>query len=211
VYADLLAMIRKTGKRWYVITTNADHQFVRAGFDEKKVLTPQGNYAYFQCGGANPRSMQTESNSFLGAKPCTRDIWENRALLEKMVKNMDRVRLAVRTEDLPGCPRCGELAVMNLRGGEHFVEEPYMKKWPEYEAFVRSTAGERLVLIEMGVGFNTPGIIRYPFEHIARENPRAVLVRMNRDRPEVPADLGARGISLGGDLARHLAYLSEHA
>jgi NAD-dependent SIR2 family protein deacetylase len=185
VYTGLLAMIKN--KNYFVITTNVDGQFFKAGFEPASLFHPQGDYALFQC-----------------RRPCSDELYDNQSMVGKMLASIDRRSWLIRPADVPRCPRCGDYMVRNLRIDESFVEKPHMAAEPRYIDFINSSTAGRLLLLELGVGFNTPGVIRWPFEEFVQKHPSATLVRVNRDHPEYPAELANRVISLDNDIAEVL-------
>ncbi len=148
-------------KTYFIISSNVDGQFVKAGFPEDKLFEPQGRYSLFQC-----------------STPCRQEVFDNRKMLETMMSNMPSP-LAIREEDVPYCPYCGNLLMPNLRFDEHFVETPHLRNKAAYLSFIEKYQKKKLVLLELGVGFNSPGVIRYPFEHMAHIFKNACLVRVN--------------------------------
>lgn len=158
-YRRLFSLMR--GKAYYIISTNVDGQFARAGFPEDKRFEPQGSYALFQC-----------------SKPCREEVFENRELVERMQANMPSP-FAVRAQDIPRCPHCGDLLMPNLRSDGRFVEAPHMKNHASYASFIEEHKNSNMVLLELGVGLNSPGVIRYPFERIVHAFDNARLVRIN--------------------------------
>lgn len=194
VYLDLLDLVR--GKNYYVISTNVDRQFHKAGFDPERLFTPQGDYGMFQC-----------------SVPCRKELVPNEEIVRGMVARMDADKLRVRTEDLPVCPWCGAKMAVNLRMDNSFVEDPWMKAGKSYTAFVKEaaeSAGEFL-LLEFGVGFNTPSIIRFPFEYYAGTYDNCFLARFNLDSPDLPPALEGRSASVKGDIGALMSSLREIA
>jgi len=182
-YLDLRHLI--DGKPHFVITTNVDGQFVKAGFDSDRIFTPQGDYGMFQC-----------------SIPCRNVLYENRDIVQQMIIHTNEENLLIREEDIPYCPNCGNFLERNLRIDEKFVQEPYMDKQVDYVNFINSSAGRKLLILELGVGFNTPGIIRWPFEQIVSRHPNATLIRMNIKNTEVPEEIKRKSIPLHGDIAQ---------
>ena len=161
LYKALLKLVE--GKDYFVITTNVDGQFEKAGFDTGRIFATQGDYAYLQ-----PESGYPEK------------LYYDEALVKEMVARTTQCRIP--SQLVPHCPETGELLTPNLRVDENFVEDEH---WHEqaaaYSRFLDKAQGMRLVLLEMGVGFNTPTIIRYPFEQMAMEWSNSLLVRFNRN------------------------------
>jgi len=182
-YLDLHLLVRE--KSHFVITTNVDGQFKKAGFDPHRMFTPQGDYAKFQC-----------------ARPCRNVLYDNLEMVQRMLANLDDSKLRVREEDVPRCPNCGDYLERNLRRDARFVEEPWMEKQGDFADFVNHSTGGRLVLLELGVGFNTPSVIRWPFERITAQHPQATLIRINLDDARVPGKIAAKSIGFQADIAQ---------
>ena len=189
VYRDLLALVE--GKDYFVLTTNVDHCFQKAGFDKKRLFYTQGDYGLFQC-----------------SKPCCQETFDNEAVIREMVARQRNMR--VPEELVPVCPRCGRPMTVNLRADDRFVED---EGWHEaagrYGAFLRAHAKGRVLYWELGVGYNTPGIIKYPFWRMTAENPDAVYVCMNRSRAAAPGQIARRSVCVGGDIKRALEALGD--
>ncbi|HWN95330.1 MAG TPA: NAD-dependent protein deacetylase, SIR2 family [Methylomirabilota bacterium] len=183
VYLNLRHLVAK--KEHFVISTNVDGQFQKAGFDPQLLFTPQGDYGQFQCD-----------------QPCCDALFDNRSRVEQMNVHLDPHELKVREEDIPRCPRCGSFLERNLRRDEHFLEAPHMKKRPAYEQFLNRSQDGKLVLLELGVGFNTPSIIRWPFERITARLSNASLIRMNLTDVEFPPAVAEKSIGFPTDCAR---------
>jgi NAD-dependent SIR2 family protein deacetylase len=179
-YQDLRGIVGD--KEHFICSTNVDGQLEKAGFDKANIFAPQGDYALFQC-----------------EKPCSQDVYNNRAMVDAMLENI-LSPLEVRQEDIPRCPRCGRFLIPNLRCDYRFVEKPHLHNMKSYEAFIKDSQHKRLVLLELGVGFNTPVIIRYPFERIAESYPSAILVRINDRAAGVPREIEDRAMRIQGDL-----------
>jgi NAD-dependent SIR2 family protein deacetylase len=175
-YLNLSRLV--AGKPYFVITTNVDAQFAKAGFSSDRLFTPQGDYGRFQC-----------------AEPCGDTLHDNRDLVQTLITQMDDTRVLVRESDIPRCPDCGDYLERNLRRDRHFVESSHMERQPAYADFINRSCAGRLVLLELGVGFNTPGIIRWPFEAITARHPHASLLRVNVDAIPLPAEIQHRSIA----------------
>lgn len=150
---------------YFVVTTNVDHQFQLAGFDKKRLFYTQGDYGLFQC-----------------CVPCHNKTYDNKELILEMVDRQKDCKIP--TELIPKCPVCGRDMEMNLRSDDKFVQD---EGWYEhaklYQEFLDGSKGKNLVLIEIGVGYNTPAIIKYPFEMMTYKNKNTHLIRINRDYP----------------------------
>lgn len=190
LYLDLHRLV--SNKSHFVITTNVDGQFRKAGFDPHRTFTPQGDYGKFQC-----------------AKPCRNILYDNLEMVQRMLANLDNSKLHAREEDIPRCPNCGGYLERNLRRDGRFVEESHMEKQSDYADFVNRSTGGRLVLLELGVGFNTPVIIRWPFERITAQHPRATLIRINLEDARVPGKIAAKSIAFQLDIAKVMQALVD--
>ncbi|MCM3651379.1 Sir2 silent information regulator family NAD-dependent deacetylase [Metabacillus litoralis] len=164
LYMDLFNLVKD--KKYFVISTNVESQFVKAGFPSEKVFEIQGNYGYHQC-----------------AKGCHDKLYDNELLVKEMVEKT--VDCKIPSELVPKCPVCGGEMDPNLRINHYFVQD---ERWYElnksYNDFLQDSEGKKIIYIELGVGFNTPGIIRYPFEKMTYYNKNARLIRLNKDHPE---------------------------
>lgn len=158
-YSDLLSLLN--GKDYFVITTNVDHQFQRAGFDKKRLFYTQGDYGLWQCSAA-----------------CHNKTYDNEETVRKMV-DMQR-DMKIPAELVPKCPVCGAPMTMNLRCDELFVQdEGWYAAANRYEEFLRRHDGLHILFLELGVGMNTPVIIKFPFWRMTAENPKAVYCTVN--------------------------------
>ena len=188
-YQQLLKMVE--GKPYFVITTNVDAQFYRAGFDPMRIWAVQGDYGKLQC-----------------SRACHDTLYDNHDLIMEMSEKQKDCRIP--SELVPRCPRCGEPMETNLRKDEYFVQdEQWYAERGRYMDFLEENKRKKVVFLELGVGFNTPTIIRFPFEQMAVNWPEATLVRIGRSRADVPARLGDKGISLGGGIRPALDAICE--
>ena len=182
LYTKLYDIVK--GKEYFVLTTNVDHQFYKAGFDEKRIFATQGDYGKIQC-----------------QKACHPKTYDAKDLFRKMDKA--RRDCLIPSELVPKCPVCGGNMAMNLRCDNYFVEdEAWHEAADRYACFLEQNKDKKVVLLELGVGFNTPIIIRFPFEKMVRENSSYSLIRMNMDEAVVPESFGKRAIGIGGDMAK---------
>ncbi len=189
VYDGLLELVGD--KAFFVLTTNVDHCFQRAGFDKAQLFYTQGDYGLFQCSG-----------------PCCRETWDNEAAVREMARRQRDMR--VPSELIPRCPRCGRPAALNLRSDETFVEDAGWHAAAERCAgFLRRHQGDRTLYLELGVGYNTPGIIKYPFRRLTAQNPRAVYACVNMGQADCPEDIAERSVCLDGDVGAALRSLRE--
>lgn len=188
-YEDLLFLVQN--KDYFVMTSNGDRQFLRAGFDPKRFFAPQGNVHELQC-----------------SVPCCQETWDSEAFMRKIIANMNRRTFRCRPEDIPVCPYCGAPAIQNIRGKENFVCKSSMVHREEFEFFVAEARYCRTVFIELGVGFNSPGMIRHPFQRLTDQYPQATLLRFNLDYPKVPEKIADKSIYFGGDVGVCLSFIS---
>ena len=180
VYRDLLALVR--GRDYFVLTTNVDHQFQRAGFDKKRLFYTQGDYGLWQC-----------------MQPCHNKTYDNEQTVRRMIEEQRDMR--VPTELVPHCPVCGRPMTMNLRADDTFVEdEGWHAAAGRYADFLRRHEGLRVVFLELGVGGNTPGIIKYPFWRMTRDNPQATYVCINRDEAFAPQEIHKQALCIQRDI-----------
>lgn len=159
-------------KEYFVITTNVDDQFVKSGFPSNKVYATQGSYKYLQC-----------------SKACHDKLYDNTEMVEQMVENTDE-ELKIPTELVPYCPVCGEPLETNLRVDNYFVEDEHWHLQNRaYQEFINNAKDSRTLLLEFGIGYNTPAIIRFPFESFTYKLPKWNLVRFNKDYLEVAVSI----------------------
>lgn len=189
VYDDLLKLVQ--GKDYFVITTNVDHCFQKAGFDKKRLFYTQGDYGLFQC-----------------SEPCCQETFENEALIREMVIRQENMKIP--TELLPVCPHCGKPLTMNLRSDDKFVEdEGWHRAAERYENYLRTREGGKILFLELGVGYNTPVIIKYPFWQMTAKNPSATYACINRGQAMCPQEIEQRSICLDADISAVIARLQH--
>lgn len=189
LYRDLFDIIKQ--KPYFVLTTNVDHQFHKAGFDESRIFATQGDYGEIQC-----------------EKGCHDHVYDAVELFEKMDQTRHDCRIP--EELVPKCPVCGGNMTMHLRCDQYFVEdEAWDDAMHRYVDFLNSFKGKNVVLLELGVGFNTPIIIRFPFEKILAENSNFNLIRLNRDEAFIPAGMESRAVGISGDMKTVISDLRE--
>ena len=191
VYADLLKLVN--GKDYFVITTNVDHCFQKAGFDKKRLFYTQGDYGLFQC-----------------SEPCCQETFDNESVIREMVKRQENMKIP--TELLPTCPHCGKPLTMNLRSDNKFVEdEGWHRAAERYENFLRTRDGQKILFLELGVGYNTPVIIKYPFWQMTAKNPNATYACINQGQAVCPPEIEQRSICMNADIGQILQNLSDAA
>ena len=187
VYERLLELVQ--GKDYFVITTNVDHQFQRAGFDHHRLFYMQGDYGLWQC-----------------SVPCHQKTYDNEALVHEMVRSQTNLRIPSRL--IPRCPRCGKPMSMNLRIDATFVEDQgWHAAARRYGDFLRQHARKKTLFLELGVGLNTPGIIKYPFWQMTAQNPNAVYACLNLKDAAAPREIVERSICIQGDIGEALTVL----
>ena len=180
VYARLLELVRE--KDYFVVTSNVDGLFTKNGFAEDRLFTPQGDYALMQC--------QT---------PCSNAVWPSWPVIERILPKIDPATQKVTDSSvLPRCPNCGEDVIMNVRGGYWFIEDPYREQAGRLDQWLDNNRERDLLVLEIGAGFNTPSVIRWPMERIVHAHPRAHLIRVNLQYPQVPREIAGKSISLQG-------------
>lgn len=186
VYDDLRKLV--DGRDYFVLTTNVDHQFQLAGFDKKRLFYTQGDYGLWQC-----------------SKPCHQKTYDNEEAVRLMVQQQREMR--VPSELIPHCPVCGAPMTMNLRCDDTFVQdEGWYQARGRYQDFLRRHTGLRIVFLELGVGGNTPGIIKYPFWNFTCQNPNALYVCVNYQEAFAPKEIASQSICVEADIG---AFLKE--
>ncbi len=180
VYQNLYNLV--CDKDYFVITTNVDHCFQKAGFDKKRLFYTQGDYGLWQC-----------------SRPCHNKTYDN----EKQVKQMvtEQKNMKIPTGLIPKCPVCGEPMAMNLRSDMTFVQDDgWYAAANRYDDFIRRHRGLNILFIELGVGMNTPVIIKYPFWQMTAENPNAVYACINYGEAICPRDIEKQSICINADI-----------
>ncbi|MBD5384111.1 MAG: Sir2 silent information regulator family NAD-dependent deacetylase [Ruminococcaceae bacterium] len=189
VYSDLFALVEN--KDYFVITTNVDHCFQKSGFDKKRLFYTQGDYGLFQC-----------------SEPCCNKTFDNEEIVKKMYERQRDMKIP--SELLPKCPHCGKPLAMNLRADDKFVEDSGWHKAAErYSDFIRSRKNSRILYLELGVGYNTPVIIKYPFWQLTAANPKAIYACVNLGEASCPQEIAAQSVLIDGDIAKALDELKH--
>ena len=186
-YCKLLELVRD--KNYFVLTTNVDHLFQLNGFDKTRLFYTQGDYGLFQC-----------------PTPCHKKTYDNEAIVREMIAAQKNMRVP---KDLfPRCPKCGKVMTTNLRIDDTFVEDAgWHAAAYRYEKFLKTHATGDIVYFELGVGGNTPGIIKYSFWRFTAENPCARYVCINKGQAFVPAEISAQSLIIDADIAEVLDAL----
>ena len=188
VYEELLKLVGD--KDYFVITTNVDHCFQKAGFDKKRLFYTQGDYGLFQC-----------------SEPCCQETFDNEREIRLMYERQEDGRIP--SELIPRCPHCGRPMTVNLRSDDSFVEdEGWHRAAERYENFLRTRAGLKILFLELGVGYNTPVIIKYPFWQMTAKNPKAAYACINLGDAYAPDNIAARSICIDGDIGKVLEGLT---
>lgn len=191
LYRDLRTLI---GDRdTFVLTSNGDGLFARNGFDPDRIYTPQGDYGLYQC-----------------LTPCTREVWDSAQIIATALATVDHETGAVPMDAVPRCPRCGGEVYLNLNGGGWYVNDHFRPGLAAAEQWIATATGHgRVVVLDLGTGFSTPTVIRWPLERIAAGLPNARFIRVNRDHSEVPLALVDRAASIAADAASAIAALGS--
>ena len=188
-YVALFELVKE--KDYFVITTNVDHQFQLAGFDKTRLFYTQGDYGLFQC-----------------SVPCHNKTYDNEELIMQMVKRQKDGKIP--SELIPKCPICGREMEMNLRSDERFVQDDgWYQHAKLYRNFLDKLKGKKVVLIEIGVGYNTPAIIKYPFEQMTYFNKNFRLVRINKDYAVCSDKIAKKTILFNEDVNDILKKLAD--
>ena len=204
VYRNLFELVKD--KDYFVLTTNVDHCFQKAGFDKHRLFYTQGDYGLFQC-----------------SKPCHKKTYDNEETVRRMVlaqgftiaddgtlkfPEAAPLRMTVPAELIPRCPVCGEPMRMNLRSDDTFVEdEGWHTAAQRYTDFLRRYRNRKTLFLETAVGWNTPGIIKFSFWQMTNERPDAVYACLNYGEAYAPEEIAERSICINGDIGEILKEL----
>ena len=206
VYEKLYELVHD--KDYFVLTTNVDHCFQKAGFDRHRLFYTQGDYGLFQC-----------------SAPCHQETYDNEKVIREMVTAQGYKigpdgalflpegivpKMTVPAELVPHCPKCGRPMRMNLRADSTFVEdEGWHIAAERYSDFLRRHRNLKALFLELGVGMNTPGIIKYPFWQMTAENSDAVYVCINYGEAYVPDEIKKKSICINGDIGEVLDRMTR--
>ena len=204
LYQKLYELVKD--KDYFVITTNVDHCFQKAGFDKKRLYYTQGDYGLFQCG-----------------VPCHDKTYDNEETVRAMVVAQGYQiaadgslylpeniipKMTVPEKLIPHCPKCGKSMTMNLRADNTFVQDDgWYEAAKRYELFLEKHENDSVLFLELGVGYNTPGIIKYPFWKMTAENPKAIYACINYGEAVCPKEIEAQSICIDGDIGKVLSCL----
>ncbi len=188
-YNNLLKLL--VGKNYFVITTNVDHIFQKTGFEKQRLLYTQGDYGLFQC-----------------SVPCKNETYDNEEIVLEMLKKQQDLKIP--TELVPHCPHCGAQMTTNLRKDSKFVEDSgWHKAFGRYENFISKHSYDKVLFLELGVGFNTPSIIKYPFWQMTYNNRNAVFSSINLGEAVCAREIKDRAILIEGDICTALQSLVD--
>ena len=186
VHLNLLNLVKD--KDYFVLTTNVDHLFQNNGFDKLRLFYTQGDYGLFQC-----------------ATPCHDVTYDNEEIIRQMIAEQKDMRIP--SELIPKCPRCGGKMTTNLRVDDKFVEDSgWHQAAYRYKKFLSRHLNKDMVFLELGVGGNTPGIIKYPFWGMTAENPKATYICVNQGQAFVPEEIADRSIVVDADIKELLMH-----
>lgn len=189
LYQELYEIVKN--KEYFVLSTNVDGQFYNSGFDKDKIFEVQGDYSYLQCENA-----------------CHNKLYNNKELVKKWLRNTKNCKIP--SDLVMKCPVCGGNMDMNLRKDSNFVQdENWYRQSEKYEDFLSRSKGKNVVLLEIGVGFNTPGIIRFPFERMTAISEKTTLIRINKDYPNPMLEIRNKTISFDEDTNKIIGDLKE--
>lgn len=188
VYEELLELVKD--KDYFVLTTNVDHCFQKAGFEKERLFYTQGDYGLFQC-----------------SEPCCQETWDNEEIIGEMIRRQEHMKIP--SDLVPYCPHCGKPLTMNLRADDTFVQdEGWYQASQRYSRFLNEHQNKKILFLELGVGYNTPVIIKYPFWQMTAKNPRAVYVCVNCG-DAAPREIAKQAICIDGDIGEVLKKLKD--
>jgi NAD-dependent SIR2 family protein deacetylase len=166
-----------------------DHCFQKAGFDKKRLFYTQGDYGLFQC-----------------SEPCCQETYDNEEMISAMLEQQKDMRIP--STLVPVCPHCGKMLTTNLRADNTFVEDNGWHEAAErYQNFLRTRGNQGILFLELGVGYNTPGIIKYPFWQMTLKNPKATYACINFGEAYAPDEIKSQSICIDGDIGEIISSL----
>lgn len=188
-YKRLFELVKN--KDYFVLTTNVDHQFQKAGFDKQRLFYTQGDYGLFQC-----------------SRPCHNAVYDNEKTVREMMERQADMKIP--SELIPYCPVCGKPMSMNLRADNTFVQDKgWYRARERYSDFIRRHKRLKTLFLELGVGMNTPSIIKYPFWEMTRQNPDAVYACVNLGAAVAPREIEGCSVCIDGDIGEMLIALGK--
>lgn len=186
-YLNLYNIVKN--KNYFVITTNVDGRFADSKFDKDKIFAVQGDFSLFQC-----------------SKPCKQETFYNEKYIREMIKYKKEMKIP--TELIPKCPYCGRNMSMNLRADSTFVQDKnWDKQKSKYENFLKNSDNSKILFLELGVGFNTPSIIKYNFWRMTLNNKKSVYASINLGECYCASDIEERSICIDADISEVLKKL----
>ena len=201
VYNRLYELVKN--RDYFVLTTNVDHLFQKAGFDKHRLFYTQGDYGLWQC-----------------SAPCHNETYDNEAAVRKMVAAQGfafakggglyvpdgiKLKMEIPSELIPYCPHCHKPMSMNLRADDTFVEDTGWHHAAErYEEFLQSHRNQKVLFLELAVGYNTPGIIKYSFWRMTHDWPDAIYACLNDGEAYAPDEIKRKSICVNGDIGEIL-------
>ncbi|MCP1136253.1 hypothetical protein NKT34_23425 [Paenibacillus polysaccharolyticus] len=189
MYEQLRGIV--SSKDYFVITTNVDGMFQKTGFDEDRLFTPQGDYARYQC-----------------VTPCTQETWPTKPIVDRILPNIDPETFTILDSNLvPRCPHCDGPVFLNVRVDAGFIGAPYKEQEIKYIEFLKKNVNKKTVFMEFGVGYNTPVIIRFPFQDLTYTYKNTHLIRVNQQEPQVPEQIEERAVSYSGNASMFISEL----
>ena len=190
VYQELLRLVQD--KNYFVLTTNVDHCFQKAGFEKRRLFYTQGDYGLWQC-----------------SKPCHQKTYDIETVVRKML--VEQKNMKIPSGLIPYCPACGAPMSMNLRADDTFVEdEGWHAAAQRYAEFLRRHEGQHILFLELGVGGNTPVIIKYPFWRMTYQNPKAVYACVNLSEAYCPREIQRHAICIDKDIGKTIGQISKY-
>ena len=193
LYQSLYHIVKD--KEYFVMTSNVDGLFYKNGFSRERFYAPQGDYGKIQC-----------------TKPCSQQVWDIKPFLDRMDESFDPID-QVLTDDsaVPKCPICGSRMFIHARIDGSFIDSIHQKEHQRLTQWLQGMNDKKILLLELGSGFNTPTVIRFPMEQLARSMKQSTLVRVNLNHAELPRDLEDRGVSIQGDIKAFIEALDTKA
>lgn len=189
VYNELYELVKD--KNYFVITTNVDHCFQRTGFDKQRLFYTQGDYGLFQC-----------------SVPCHKKTYDNEKLVRRMIAEQKDMKIPM--DLIPRCPICGKPMRVNLRCDEKFVEDRgWYEAYERYKKFLEAYEGKKVLFLELGVGMNTPGIIKFPFWQMTEDRKDSFYVCINTEMAYVPKKIEKRSLYFSEDISLTIERITD--
>ena len=187
VYEELLELVKD--KDYFVLTTNVDHCFQKAGFEKERLFYTQGDYGLFQC-----------------SEPCCQETWDNEEIIGEMIRRQEHMKIS--SDLVPYCSHCGKPLTMNLRADDTFVQdEGWYQASQRYSRFLNEHQNKKILFLELGVGYNTPTIVKYSFWRMTHDWPDATYACLNYGEAYAPDEIKRKSICVNGDIGDILTVL----